>query len=163
MTVLRLGVIDIPYANASEETGKQRSARLRKGKTAPKMKSESITTGDVAEILEAKYHPIEIYWELHGQAVADKMTEGLVGAMENLLSGAPLGGSPFAEAEEHIDSGYKEFINSGELDRLGYPGLPTKAAIKGVSHRFKKKRGGQRPSLVDTGLYVAAFKSEIEE
>jgi hypothetical protein len=157
-----MGVIDIPYVNA--ETPKARHSRLRKGKKAPKVKRDAstITTGDVAEILEAKYHPMEIYFELHGQEVADKMTESLVGAMENVLAGAPLSVDPFGDAEAFIDSGFKDFITTGEMERLGYPGVPTKASIERKSARFKKgKSKKERPSFVDTGLYVDSSKSEV--
>lgn len=159
MPILHLGVIDVPYVE--NETPAAQKKRIKKA--APKS-SEHMTTGDVAEIIEQKYHPMEIFWELHGQQCADKMAEGLVGAMENLLVGAPLTIDPFAEAEGFIDSEYKNFINTGELETLGYPGVPTKAAIERKSSRFKSNKGkNQRPSLVNTGLYIASFKSEIEE
>jgi hypothetical protein len=157
-----MGVIDIPYVGS--EPRKARAARLKKGRKAPKTERNAgnITTGDVAEILEAKYHPMEIYFEIHGQEVADKMTEGLVGTMENVLAGAPLSVDPFGDAEAFIDSGFKDFITTGEMEGLGYPGVPTKASIERKSARFKKgKSRKERPSFVDTGLYVDSSKSEI--
>jgi hypothetical protein len=50
-----------------------------------------------------------------------------------------------------------------EMDRLGYPGVPTKASLDGVSHRFKNKRGAPgRPSFSDTGLYEDSFVAWID-
>src|SRR6202012_2374940 len=166
MPIIRFGVIDIPYDNAATEPPKQRASRLKKGLKAPKPKRDAstITTGDVAEILEAKYHPYTTFWDHHGQECADKMTEGLVGAMENLVMGAPLTIDPFAEAEGFIDSNFKNFITTGEMERLGIEGIPTQASIDRKSSRFKKGRSkGPRPSLVDTGLWVDSPKTEIEE
>lgn len=162
MTTLHLGVVDLLYVEG--ETKPKQRARVKKNRKAPKPEREhnNATTGDVAEILEDKYHVMEIFWQLHGQEGADALTEGLVGQMENVLSGAPLTGDPFGEAESTIDHLFKKFLSEGEMDKLGYPGVPTQAALKGVSHRFKKKRGGPRPSFIDTGLFEASFKSEVD-
>jgi hypothetical protein len=136
---LHLGVAEIPY-----EDGK--------------------TTGDVAEYLENKYHPMEIFWQLHGQEVADDMAGGLAGSLESLMMGAPPTHDPFGTAMSRTEERFKSMISSGELERLGYPGLPTEAAKKRRSLRFKaKKKSGPRPSLVDTGLYQASFKSWVDK
>lgn len=152
-------MIDIPYVN--EETPVERRKRLKKQESKS---GDQITTGDVADILEAKYHPYTVFWDNHGQECADKMTEGLVGAMENLLTGAPLNVSPFAEAENFIDSKFKDFITTGEMETLGIEGIPTQAAIDRKSERFKSgKAKNNRPSLVNTGLWVDSTKTQIIE
>ena len=141
MTTLHLGVIDLPYANAG-----------------------SATTGDVAEILEAKYHVMEIFWQLHGQEVADAICNSMVGAFESrVLHGAPAGLDFYGTAMGVAKQLFSRFLESKEMDALGYPGVPTKAALTGVSHRFKKKRGAPgRPSFVDTGLFESSFRAWME-
>ena len=140
MTTLFLGVIDVPYLDA-----------------------EGKTTGDVAEILEKKYHVMEIFAETHGQQIADHLAEGMGGALESLMMGGPtdltkaMGG-----ATSKIADDMKQFIASGEMETLGYPGVPTKAALAGVNHRLKKKRGPRRVSFVDTGQYQASMTDWVE-
>lgn len=134
-TVLHLGVVDMPY---SDKTG--------------------TTTGQVAEWLEDKYHVMEIFYETHqdmiGQALADAMGD----AISNMMMGAPMVADPYAAADAQIESAFRKFLTSREIETLGYPGVPTLAAIEGVSSRFKSRRGPRRPSFVDSGLYEAAFK-----
>jgi hypothetical protein len=139
---LHLGVIEQPYDNS------------------PK----GVTTGDVAEFLEAKYHPMELFFELHQQEVADNLATGFSGALESIMSGAVLEPDQlFLSGTTKIDDAYKKFILEGELESLGIAGIPTKAAIARKSSRFKKgvsSRG--RVSLYDTGLYVDSFTSWVE-
>ena len=150
MTTLHLGVLDVPYTN--EPSGKRPS------------KTSNSTTGDVAEILEAKYHVFEIFWQLHGQALADTMVESMAGGLESILMGAPVTIDPNGTAMAAIMQRFRDFLTNKEMDALGYPGVPTKAALTGVSHRFKDKKGAAgRPSFVDTGLYEASFKAWIEQ
>jgi len=141
---LHLGVIDFPYVSQSGE------------KKSGKIVVE--TTGDVAEILEGKYHIMEHFFELHGDDIAAALEDGLAGALETLL----LGGSPatdlFASGAAKIEEIFRRFLESRELETLGYPGIPTQSALLGISHRFKKKRGPRRPSFIDTGAYEGAFK-----
>lgn len=135
---LILGVIDQPY-----EEGK--------------------TTGDVAVYLENKYHPMEIFFQLHGQEVADDLSNSLAGALESLMMGAPARIDPTGGAMSKTEERFKNMLSSGELETLGYPGLPTDAAKKRRSLRFKsKKKKTARPSLVDTSLYMNSFKSWID-
>jgi hypothetical protein len=148
MTKLHLGIIDIPY------------------------KEESTTTHEVAMILEQKYGVMGAYFESHKQAIAGSMEESVVGALESLLMGAPTGGSPFASAETFIEQDFKHFLSSSEIEKLGISGVPTQAALDGVSNRFKnpryknvngkKVKRPRRPSFIDTGLYQANMKAWIE-
>ena len=79
------------------------------------------------------------------------------------MMGAPVdAGSPFAAGESQIENRFKQFLSLREVEKLGIPGVPTKAALAGVSHRFKGKKGGRRPSFIDTGLYQASFKAWID-
>jgi len=163
--VLHLGVIDIPYVDA-------------KGKARPhkrhRQKYENKTTGDVAEILEAKYHVMEHFYELHHAEVDHLLFESFEGAIESLLAGAPPTLSVAGTATSKIEDAFKQMLSTMELDALGYPGIPTQAALDGVSHRFANPthrrvkgaglvRRAPRPSFIDTGLYQASFKAWVTE
>ena len=154
MTKLHLGVTDIAYSTAPSGKRKRRKS------------AATITTGEVAEILEDEYHPMEHYWELHKEEIAKSLEGSLAGALETAMMTGSLPDNAFASAESEIEAGFKKMLSEGELEGLGYPGVPTQAAIKGVSHRLRHpyaKSNPRRPSLIDTGLYQASFKSWFEE
>ena len=144
MTTLHLGVLDQPY-------------------------DDGATTFSVAEILEAKYHVMEIFYELRKEDVAKALEKSIQSALDMLDSDAPAESiNPFATASADIEASFKQFLDSQEIERIGYPGVPTQAALDGVSHRFKRPRGKKtdkrapRPSFIDTGLYEASMKAWID-
>lgn len=140
MITLSLGVRDIPYTN---------------GKT---------TTGDVAEILEAKYHIFEHFWQLHQGEIISELTEAITGAFESSMMGAPPPNDPHAAATNEIEKLFNTFLDSRELDTLGIPGIPTAASLGGKSSRFKqkqKKGRRSRPSFIDTGLLEASMTAWV--
>ena len=139
MPTLKLGVAVLPYAAPGGQT-----------------------TGDVAEILEQKYHIQEVFFELHKQYIAEALESSMANALESLLVGAPSNLSPTAEATSKIEDRFKQFLSNKELDALGYPGIPTKASLMGVNRRMKTKKGGPRPSFIDTGLYQSSFKAWVD-
>jgi hypothetical protein len=64
-----------------------------------------------------------------------------------------------------IEERFKDFLSLQEMDKLGVPGVPTEAAKKGKSSRFKRRRskgGAPRPSFIDTGLYQSSFKAWVD-
>jgi hypothetical protein len=127
---LHFGVIDVPYAEGNE------------------------TTGDVAVYLENKYHVMGGFVDLHIQDISDDVTHSFAGALSTMMAGGPVN-NPLASAESKIAGRFKKFLSDEELAKLGVPGVPTEAALKGVSHRFKSRRGHRRPSFIDTGQYQA--------
>jgi hypothetical protein len=143
--VLHLGVADVPY-----------------NEPATKKAPSGETTGGVAELLEDKYHIMRIFFEEHKSDVALALENSLAGALENLLMGAPANVTPLGEGAAKIESAFKRFLEDKEMDRLGYPGVPTKASLLGISRRFKGKRGPPRPSFVDTSLYESSFKTWLD-
>ncbi len=161
--ILNLGVTDLPYADPepARKVPKKPGKRPRK----PAERQGSLSTGDVAEILEAHYHVMEHFVELHGEEIAHQIENSMQGALENLLSGAPVpaGHDIFGTAMSEIEDVFKNMLSNEELEKIGYPGLPTQAAIKGVSHRFKRPyaKRAKRPSLIDTGLYQSSFKAWV--
>lgn len=139
---LHLGVNDLPYAT-----------------------KDAISTGSVAEILEAKYHIMEVFYELHQQEIADALTNGIQGSLETLLMSGKANPRDLLNSSgtSQIVDLFHQFLLSGEVEKMGIPGVPTKAAIDRKSSRFKKKRGpNKRPSFVDTGTYESSFQAWLE-
>lgn len=160
MPTLHLGVIDIPYAYEREKTSKRGKLLKKKLKV-----SSSITTGEVADILEEKYHLMELFFEAHREQIEERLHESLAGALESVAMGAPPDMNAFAAGEQGVAELFKQFITSGEAERMGIPGTPTEAALKGVSHRKAHpyaKANARRPSFYDTGMYADHFTAWVD-
>lgn len=161
---LELGVIDLPYADPAP---KPRKAPRRPGRRPRKRRQDgdrgSKSTGDVAEILEAKYHIMEHFVQLHGGDISRALENSLQGALESILLGAPTTIDAFGTGTSQIEDDFKNMLSLKELEGIGYPGIPTEAAKKGVSHRFKRPyvRRARRRSFIDTGLYQSSFKAWV--
>jgi hypothetical protein len=153
--ILHLGVIDLPYA---DPPAARRRRRRTKGGTPNK------TTGDIAEILEGRYHIMELFMQLHGEQVGNDFAESVSGAIESFIMGAPVSINPFGSATSKLEDRFKQMLSTKELDSLGYPGIPTRAAQLGHSKRFRHpyQRRAPRPSFIDTGQYQASFKAWVE-
>ncbi len=156
---LILGVMDIPYSR-SQQT--QVGMRVR-----PPAAPGNTTTGDVAEILEARYRIMEKFYEIHGEEIAVDMTEVLQGKLENLMMGAP--GDPFESVFQEgdlskVEERFRTMLDNRELDGR-VSGVPTQAAQSGVSHRMLHPYAarGARPSFIDTGTYQASMRAWVEE
>lgn len=159
MITLHLGVIDMPYAYTREA---ERKTKKHKGTKKKKIVSNQ-TTGDVAEILEAKYHLMETFFDVYEEKIVEQLTESLAGAIQSLANGVTAHGpvDPFAAGAQQITEMFKQFILSGEAERSSISGVPTRAALKGVSHRkaHPYAKHDRRVSFYDTGLYVDNFYS----
>jgi hypothetical protein len=146
---LHLGVIDQPYAQDSPDGSKK-----------------AVTTGEVAQWLENRYHIMEIFYQFHEQEIADKLAEGMGDALEAIMMGAPPSLQPTLEALSAEEAVFKLWLALGEIEKLGIPGVPTLAAQNRESLRLKLKkkfRGPARPSFIDTGLYESSFKMWMED
>lgn len=138
--VLTLGVLDQPYANG-----------------------EAVTTGDVAKILEAEYGIMRAFARVHSRVITDAIASSVENAITALVNGHRI--DPWAAGLQKINQAFRVFINSREAERVGIPGTPTQAALKGVNHRLKRpyrKSNPRRPSFRDTGLFVASFRSWVK-
>lgn len=156
MITIHLGVIDVPYGPPEnpKKVGKK-----------PAKSQPTRTTGDVAEILEAKYAVMKTFWEINDGNLGERLTDSVAATLENLMSGAPPTTDPFGSFTQDVEKRFHDFITYKVMDRLGTnPGVPTKAAMRGVSHRFKHPyaRRPERPSFVDTGLYLKSFKAWVD-
>jgi hypothetical protein len=171
MLRLRLGVIEISYS-FDTKTQKKRVGMVRgklriniKKAQKPEGEPENKTTGDVATILEAKYHVMENFAHRYNDAVIVPAAEqALKGQLENMLLGAPTNSVSYDEANSTIEHAFRHFIDNKEMD--GMPGVPTMAAQKGINHRLKhpyRKSNPERPSFLDTGLYQATMVAEISD
>ncbi len=145
---IQLGVKDVPYA------------------------SSSMTTGDVAQILEAKYHIIGTFVEVYAKELQKILERSFVNASEEMALGLPV--RPLhASALQEIQMLMKRWLSTQEVERQGIRGVPTRAALDGVNHRFKSglnrvtmkkfragvRKGVRRPSFIDTALYQASLSA----
>lgn len=143
MTTLHLGVNDVPYPHNS------------KGKT----------TGDVAEILEAKYHLMATFAQIFDRQIRAAATKSIQGAVSTMIMRGT--GStkrhPLAGATSEIEHLFKQAISQQAFDGK-ISGVPTAAALRGVSHRFKHPYAKRpaRPSFRDTGLYQSSFRAWVD-
>ena len=163
MTTLHLGVEDIPYSwgGTSSPAKARKTAGARQGGAAKarSAKPDTTTTGEVAEILEAKYRVMFLFTEEYPDEIANAVANGYAGAMETVMMGGPVPADPLAGAASEIEESFKYFLSSAEIEGFGVAGVPTQAALDGVNHRLKIKKGPRRPSFIDTGLYQASFKA----
>lgn len=157
MPTLHLGVIDSPYGNPPKASKKGRKSKLKS--------SSVLTTGDVADILEAKYHPMEIFFTVKEKQIVAALEDSVSGALESVLMGGPASLDPFGTATNKIEELFRSFLEKREMERLGYPGVPSKAALAGVNHRLlhpNAKANPRRPTFIDTGAYQTSFKAWID-
>lgn len=125
-------------------------------------KSTAVTTGDVAQILEAKYGIMKSFARAHHKTIETAVTVSVTNALEALVMGRRI--DPFGAGMQQIQSRFKQFISSAEAERVGIPGTPTGAAMRGVNHRRKhpyKRSNPRRPSFYDTHLYANSMRAWI--
>ena len=126
-------------------------------------KSGTADTVEVAKILEAKYGLFSAFYTKHQTDITQLLVDALAGALENLHMGAPVPSSPFDASMQKLQGLFRQFLYTSEVEQMGIEGVPTKAALEGVSHRTKKKTyGHRRPSFIDTGTLELAFRSWME-
>lgn len=148
--ILNLGVVDVPYSQHGTKWSKARAG--------------TETTGDVAEILEENYGLMQAFYDAHSADIARDLENSVAGALESFIMGAPVRNDQFGAGTSKIEERFRDFLSTKEAERVGIPGAPTLAALRGVSHRFKHpyKRRPPRPSFIDTGLLQASFRAWIE-
>lgn len=159
MSTLHIGVVDQPYSYRQEQLSKRgRPMKRRRQVTL------NTTTGDVAEILEAKYHPFEHFYEDNENFIAEALLRSVDGAAEALLSGAPLHIDPYGAAASEIQDKFKEYLFTKKLN-FREVGVPTQASLRGVNHRLAHpyaKGNAPRPSFIDTGNYENSMRVYVE-
>jgi hypothetical protein len=157
MTDLILGVVDVPYENEGATPKKKPKRGEGSSRGAP------MTTVSVATILEEKYGVMQAFYDSHKDSVIGSLINSAEGALETLFMGGPVT-DPFADASQSIQAEFRTFLMTAEIEGMGIPGVPTKAAQDRRSLRFKAKVGpNQRPSFIDTGTYELSMRAWIEQ
>ena len=143
MITLHLGVMEIGYSDASGAT----------------------TTGDVATILEDKYHVMRTFVELREEKIGDALAESMSNAIANLANGLPPSKNPAQGAEQKIETMFRDFLDADEMSGIFPKTQQIAAAQKGISHRKKHpyRKSNPRPAFIDTGLYQSSFRAWIGE
>jgi hypothetical protein len=149
---LHLGVVDQLYATPPSS-----------GKRRKKGAGRTVSIGDVAGWLEDKYGVMARFYDAHQEEIATALANDVEGSLETVLMGGPAELN-FGTATATIETMFKDAISNQEFDRMGIPGVPTKASLRGVSHRFKHPyaRRASRPSFRDTGTFQASMRSWID-
>lgn len=138
------------------------------------------TTGDIGEILEAKYGLYSAFASLRGPQMAQEVENSVWGAIETLNmqrafpDPAAFRKRAFASATSRIEELFRDAIDQRAFDGK-IRGVPTQAALMGIRHSLKNPRsrriarrrggktvGGSRPSFFDTGLLSASFRAWVD-
>lgn len=121
----------------------------------------AVTTGEVADFLEKKYHVMRVFVELHGADVANELGFAVAERMESILQGNPSQGGLNLPVDK-IGLMFRKYLDAGEWEQTS--GQQIAAAKVGISHRMKgKKRKGKRVAFIDTGLYQQSFEAKLRE
>jgi hypothetical protein len=158
MTTLHLGVIDLPYRHVGP------GFRGRGKKKRPAKSIGSKTTFEVAEILERRYHIMELFFEIHSDSIIQAIIDSYEGATESILMTKMVPLDPSATGMDKIKVMFQKFLDMEELAGVAR-GVPTQAAILGISHRFAHpyaQSRTRRPSFIDTGLYQSSFRAWVD-
>lgn len=143
--IIHLGVMDVPYSNPAET------------KPGGGRRSGTQTTGDVATWLEEKYEVIAHYAEYDMDNITREIGNAYAGSLETFMQRGVMPKAPLAPAMGAIQRNFRQFLTEEKIATMGVSGVPTAAAIAGVNHRKKAKKGARRPSFIDTGLYQKSF------
>lgn len=124
----------------------------------PEIGHDFLTNGALAEDLEARYRVVEIFFETQAEQISDTVLDVYA---DDINSGgekaARLKGS-FSPALAKIQTDFVAFIKAQRLDYL-VRGVPTLSSVLGISHVRQGNVGPPRPSFIDTGQYIAAFRA----
>lgn len=119
----------------------------------------AVTTGEVAEFLENKYHVMRVFYELHEKEIGEQIGVAVVERMESVLQGNPMQ-SPDVKIDD-LKKMFRRYLDAGEWERA--TGQTIAAAHQGVSHRKKsKRREEKRVAFIDTGLYQSSFEAWLK-
>ncbi len=136
------------------------------------------TTGEVAEILEKRYHVMETFYDVNQEKIKKWITESMQKIIEAKFQGAPVDRNPFLMVTQKIQNEFKTFLLSRQMEHLfgqltqaeaeyflTKTGGFTGRGSKGYSKRFQKPgaKRKSRPAFIDTGLYMASFRSWINK
>jgi len=163
---LQLGFESLPYSlrYTRESPLSATTKRRRPKKLSIYQQGYGIgkTTGMVADELEGKYKVVETFYNME----ESNMIKDLENVYGNALELGMLGGSwdPFWDPSLVYEPRFRRAISTRRFDGV-IPGVPTRAAKSGVSHLRADpfKPSAERPSFMNTGLYMRSFKAWTEK
>jgi hypothetical protein len=164
---LHFGFINTPY---TRETIARpfTSAKMEAKRHRKRGFSRTMTAEKVAGILEAKYNVVEMFNEIHEEEIKNIMHEGFKEVAERMIS--ERGGQTRSSmknlmrpATKRIENMFRQFLDHEEMNGM-IEGVPTDAAKGGKLRGRGKitKRGKQRASFVNTGIYKASFRAWVK-
>ncbi len=120
----------------------------------------AVTTHQVAEILEAKYHVMEVFYELRKRKIAEDIGKKLSGTIKSIAQGKPVKQALNDVHLSAVEEMFKDYLSADEWQQVS--GKVIMAARMGVTHRKgKKRRGSPRPAFIDTGTYQQSFRAML--
>lgn len=171
-TVLNLGVTDIPYAWGQRASGgisasqaMRAARRVARGQGPPPNAGGGVTTGDVANRLELRYHLFQTFVTIYQARIVGHIDASFMAALDTARIRRGRGADhALAAAGSDIEDTFRTALSARAFDgRIA--GVPTRAAMRGVSHRFRNPYAprGPRPSFIDTGLFQASMRAWFVE
>jgi hypothetical protein len=124
-----------------------------------------VTTEEVADALEERYHILEHFLEMEHDGIMSDFHQNFHLEIDTALSGRKPPKRRWGRFEARVTRRFKDFIHARSLDGVEY-GVPTQRSLKGVNRRLShpyQKNNPSRPSFIDTGLYVNSMKAWVEE
>lgn len=148
MATLSFGVNDVGYSDAHGPS------------------KRATTTGQVAEILEKRYHVMETFYHLRTPKIAEALADSM-GMMLDDLVHRRSGPNHLVDAERIMEGAFRSFLDANEMQKLAMAlGAPiSAAALRGVNFRKKHpyaKKNPERPAFIATGLYRRSFLAEVK-
>lgn len=134
--ILHLGVDDLPYAEKGSDT-----------------------TGDVAEWLENKFGVMQIFADDNQAKIAAYLEDGLAGAMESVLAGAPENFDVFGSAMNKIKARFSDFI---DLEESGVVTKAKQAPKSGPRKKRQYRKVDAKTTFVESGGYRNSFMAWVE-
>ena len=139
---LVLGVVDVAYTDKGNKT----------------------TTGDVAQILEDRYHPMQIFEMESRPEIAAALSRAVQSQISRIVNGKPPAKDMWTGATAKIDELFRDFLDRDVISGILPMTQQITAAQIGKNSRKKSvynKNNETRPALIDTGLYQKSFKSWV--
>lgn len=158
---LKFGFTNIPYRESFLYSPKP--VRIWRARAAVRGYGRGKTTSQVADELERKYHIVETF----RQARSKEINQIVEKAASRAIRRAPFKKTPeitYTQKDcKAIQDMFRTFLLQREMDGR-VPGVPTQRSLRGVSHKEINPfaRRASRPSFIDTGTYMDAFRVTSE-
>lgn len=137
------------------------------------------TTYDIGMILEKKYKFFTNFYKFHEKNIKEDIEKGVQEALEVLIvtkkSNSGIGG--LKNIDQKITDRLHKFVTNREIETMGIKGVPTEAALLGLTLRTKSGKvidkvtkgmkykeiiGDRRPSFIYSGVFEKSLIAWIE-